>query len=206
MTAMSNDQWNNGQGNGQWQPQSGQEWPDQQAGAEQQNAGWDAGAQPQQSAQEWNQQPAQDWNQQQGQDWNAQPQASADWNQQAGGQNWQQQPAQPGWNPQGGPGMGGPGFMGQPQGGNGFANIFDFSMRKKALPSAGGLIFLIISIVVAVEWLLQLFVMLDGNYSPGGLAWAQFLIVGLGLVFAKILLARVFIEGMSALVKRSEDN
>ncbi|GAB3815008.1 hypothetical protein GCM10028820_11700 [Tessaracoccus terricola] len=294
---MSNNQWNNGQADGQWQPQGNQEWnageqPQGSANdwnaAQDQTADWNPGAQPQGSAQEWNpaasqqdwnagaQQPAQDWNAQpQGsadwnqqqpaqqdwnaqpqasasqQDWNAQPQGSADWNAQPqssadwnaqpqgstqdwnqqqpaqqdwnaqpqGGADWNQQPAQDwnqqgqqNWNQQGGF-QGAPGFGGQPGqqwpaqqpagGGNAFANVFDFSFKKLALPSAGGTIFLVAVICFALWWVFDLVQVLTMGMTLGSMVLST-VVGGLARMVIGILLTRVLIEGMSALVKLSE--
>lgn len=270
MSRMSNNQWNNGQADGQWQPQGNQDWNsgEQPQGsatdwnaAQDQTADWNPGAQPQGSAQEWNpaasqqdwntgaQQPpaqewnaqpqggtdwnaqpqtsAQDWNQQQpAQDWNAQPQGSADWNQQQpqGGADWNQQPPaqdwnaqqQQGWNQQGGF-QGAPAYGGQPGqqqwpaqrtgGGNAFANVFDFSFKKFALPKAGGTIFLVAVVCFAVWWVFDLVSVLTMGAEYGGVSTStvlQVVVGGLARTFLGILLVRVLIEGASAVVKLAD--
>lgn len=114
MGTMSNNQWNNGPAEGEWQPQSSaSEWgsnPEAQRSAGewsgqggdgwgQQDTGQAGTSEPAADAAQ-GEQPASDWNQPQASanDWN-QPQASAsDWNQPQAQQGWDQQsPQQQGW-------------------------------------------------------------------------------------------------------------
>ena len=221
MTAMSNNQWNSGQGDGQWQQQQGasdwnatpqqsasevnqdgsaaaaQDWnaapSNQEWDAGQQGQNWNAGAQPQSSASDWNagaqpQPSAGDWNQQPG--WGAQAQQGWDPNQQAGAsaygqQQWQQQQA--------------------PRSSSGFANVFDFSFKKFALPEAAGTIFLIAVIAIAVNWVFNLVAVLTSNYVDAS-SVLKVILGGLATALLMVLLVRVVIEGMSALVSRNKSD
>lgn len=244
MHSMSNNQWNNGQGDGQWQPEGNPEWnaapapgagdwnqtpqgepqatdwnqpapqqdwnqaPQPQGSADwnqapqpQTSADWNQAPQPQGSAdwnqappaQDWNQaqQPQQDWNAQPGQDWNqAQPgQPAQEWNQAQAGQQWNQQPGQQ-W--QQAPAQRPDSPMG---------NVFDFSFKKFALPEAGGTIFLIAVIAIGVGWLFDLVGSLQMGSSLGAGYMMQSIVGGLARAVLYILLARVLIEGASAVVK-----
>ncbi len=231
MRRMSNNQWNNGQGQGQgesqgegqWQPQgdwnpapqqSAGEWDQSQApqsqdwNTGQQAQNWNAGAQGQPSATDWN-------SGQQGQDWHAgaQPQPSAqDWNASQGWnagatahqtQGWQDHNQQAGF----APGQGQQQWQPQPpKQKSAFGNVFDFSFKKFALPEAAGTIFLISVIAIGVWWLVDLINVLTivgGPYGVGAGSVLQILIGGLARSVLYILIVRVLIEGMSALVTRS---
>ncbi len=231
MNHMSNNQWNNdqGQGEGQWQPQG--DWnpaPQQSAGEWDQGQAqptqdWNTG-QPQQPAQDWNtgqqtqgwnagtqpQQPTQDWNTgQQTQDWNAgaQSQQSAqDWN--TGQQGWNAGATahQQGWgdpHQQAGFAPGQPQWQPQPvKEKSAFSNVFDFSFKKFALPEARGTIFLVAVIAIGVNWLSNLISLLTYGFGAGmGVVGSIF--GGLAMSVLYILLVRVFLEGMSALVSLS---
>ncbi|RMB61264.1 DUF4282 domain-containing protein [Tessaracoccus antarcticus] len=210
-------------GQGEWPaPQQGQDW---NAGAQSQPsaADWQAapqpqgGAQPQPSATDWNagaqpQPSATDWNA------GAQPQPSAtDWNQQQGWgagapghQGWDQN--QQGWDQAQQAGHGAPAYGQQqqwqqpvqPKTPSAFANIFDFSFKKFALPEAGGTIFLIAVIAIAVKWVFDLAYLL--TYAADAVNVLQVLIGGLATSLLYVLLVRVFLEGMTALVTRSKQD
>lgn len=231
---MSNNQWNNGPAEGQWQPQpdwapappqpSAGEWNQDPAAQE-----WGQ-AQPQQSANDWGQpqpqQSANDWAQ-------AQPQQSAnDWNVGAPQQGWNQdqqhgwnQGQQQGWNQGQQQGW----DQGQHQGWNavpkppeqqwqqprqhqpsGLSKVFDFSFKKFALPDAGGTIFLLAVIAILVKWLMDVVQVLTLQYAdfaqPGAAGIASAIIGGLAVSLLYILAARVFLEAMSALVTRAQQD
>lgn len=215
MTCMSNNEWNDGHGHS-----TGPGNPPGESGANE----WGQGA-GQSSAPDWNQmpqppafdrepQPGGAWAPSQRQEWNtgAHPQTSANewqgppaqqgWNQNAyDQQGWNQNDYdQQGWNqnPQGGFA---PGQQWQPQPARkstGFGNVFDFSFKKFALPEAGGTIFLIVVIGFLAKWLFDLIWTLSYNFDFSDLMNA--LLGNLALAIVGILLARAFLEGMSALV------
>ncbi|MEO7589207.1 MAG: DUF4282 domain-containing protein, partial [Arachnia sp.] len=217
------------QGSGDWQaaPQpSAPEWnqDNQAAGAQGWNAApaqqgwgapgagqpaqadWNTGAQPQPSATDWNtgvqpQPSATDWNQQQ-QGWNA-------------GAPGQQalDPNQQGWDQSQQAGQGVPGYGQQqqwqqqplpPKAPSAFANVFDFSFKKFALPEAAGTIFLIAVIAIAVKWVFDLAYLLTLTFDVVDLM--QVIIGGLAMSLLYILVVRVFLEGMTALVTRSKQD
>lgn len=196
MWLMSNEQWNTPQPGGQWQ-QPGQDWqapqqPHPEWGTQQQAApGWAAPGQPGQPGQ-----PVQEWG----------PQGQPQW--QTPGQ------AAPG---QGVPGQGVPGY-GQgmppqpqwqpaPRPSTGFGNVFDFSFRKLALPSAAGTIFLVASICFAVVWMFELAAALYNGYGlldalGGGLAR---LVIGL-LAFRILLEIATFLSRIAANTVPKDDD
>ncbi len=217
---MSNDQWNNNQGN-QWVPQP------------------DAGASPQRSANEWAQQPADQWGQQpqqpSGNEWGQQQPSANEWGQQAQQQpagewqqgqsanEWAQQQAQQGWDQQAQQGWG----QQQPQQGwdqqqawqqqqwQGGAAMpagsvpaqvapsggspFDFSFRELSLPKSASAIWIIVIVCLLIEWLLGFIPVLA--YDQGALSIAQILLGGLAGVAAKALVVRVLLEIGIALVR-----
>lgn len=228
MTAMSNDQWDkdqraagwdNKQGETQWQPTGGnweqdsqqaqqsggqeqggawavsqeQPQPQHQHGQPQPSAqGWDTGAQQQHSANEWTtgaqqQASASDWHGD-AQQWNVSGRPSGapsgtGWKQAPQGnfaptgQQWQQQPSK------------------EP---TGLGNLFDLSFKRFVLPGGGGTIFMIVAIGLLVRWLFDLVWTL--SYGPDVTDLMQVLLGQLAMTFVYILLARAFLEGMSALV------
>ncbi|MCC2594073.1 hypothetical protein LKO27_11715 [Tessaracoccus sp. OS52] len=205
-----------------WNQQPAQDWTQQQQpqqqgwNAQQAGADWNTGAQ-HQGGSDWNAQPqssAQEWHQQQpAQDWNAQPQT--DWTAQQPAQEWGAPPqgGQP-WNqPQGG--FQGPPAFGKPardqrvpsprrRSDTGLGNVFDFSFKKFALPSAAGTIFLISVICFGIWWVFDLIQVLTVGtefYEPSGALIADVIFGGLARMFIGVLLTRVLIEGASAVVK-----
>ena len=162
----------------------------------------------------------------------AQQQPSAtDWHtsaqQQPSASDWHNQPQQ--WNAQGQPG-GNPGGQGQnwimggqiPQGQygqaqqyqsmparprTGIANVFDFSFRRLALPEAGGAIFLIVVIATTLGWLVTTIYSITvtgGQYGSDAGYVTQLILGSLVKTVLIILAARVFLEGMTALVVSSQ--
>ena len=169
---MSNEQWNTPQPGGQWQ-QPGQDWQAPQQpppgwGAQQQGApGWAAPGQPGQQVQPG--QPGQP-----GPEWGAQ--AAPQWQPTGPGAPGygQGMPPQPQWQP-------------APRPSTGFGNVFDFSFKKLALPSAAGTIFLVASICFAVVWMFDLTAALYNGYGilealGGGLARLVLGILGFRIV------------------------
>jgi len=217
MTVMSNDQWNQDQSEAQWRPSTGewgqngdtsvtQNWdqPSQQPRQPQQpqEAAWAAtqgqpgqeDSQQQPSAQEWKtgaqQQPsASDWHGE-GQQWNSQGQPRGS----QGGPGWNQ-------NPQGGFAPGQQFQQRPPKEATGLGNLFDLSFKRFVLPSGGGILFMIVAIGLLVRWLFNLIWLLSFDFDVADLM--QVLLGELALTAVYILLARAFLEGMSALVKMS---
>ena len=222
---MSNDQWNQGQGN-QWAPDQGGNWG-QQPEAQQEGATW--GQQPQSSANEWtagqDQQAQQQWDQQpqaSANEWNQQPQASAnEWNQQpqASANEWatgQDQQAQQ-WNQQPGQWQGGAaGYQGGPVGKpNSGSGLFSLDFTKFSLPQSGKLVWLIGIVVIGITWLFEFIGVLTGDVNSLGMLFStgddpsammilNALIVGLAKAALEIVLLRVIIEGVIALIKIAE--
>ena len=217
MTVMSNDQWNDDQGEPQWQPSGGEK---QQAGDAPDTQNWDQPSQqprqpPQPEGGAWaavQGQPTQEDSQPRpsDQEWTtgAQQQPSASgWH--GGGQQWnsQGQPygsrGGPGWNQntQGGFAPGQQFQQRPPKEATGLGNLFDLSFKRFVLPSGGGILFMIITIGLLVRWLFNLIWILSFDSDVADLM--QVLLGELALTAVYILLARAFLEGMSALVKMS---
>ncbi len=164
-----------------------QEWhtgaQQQHSAGEQHSANeWTTGAEQHASASEWRGD---------GQQWNVQGQpgpggqTAPNWNQNPQGnfppgQQWQQQP---------------------PKEPTGLANLFDLSFKRFVLPSGGGTMFMIVAIGFLVRWLFDLIWTL--SYGPDVIDLMQVLLGELAVTFVYILLARAFLEGMSALVSMS---
>lgn len=236
MTAMSNDQGNNGQGGPQSQPSSGERnqgqdtssthnwdqtspYPDQSQG-QQPGGSWavsqgqaqNQDPQQQPSARGWStdaqQQPsASEWHGDR-QQWQAQGQPGPP----QGAQGWNPAaPRQQGWNPNP-QNQYAPGQQRTPRpsrSSSGFSNVFDFSFRKPALPEASGAIFLVVIIAVAIWWLIDLVYAVGaggGEFGVGAGFIVQLLLSGLARSVLIILAARVLLEGMSALVSGSQQD
>lgn len=157
---------------------------------------WTTGAQQQPSAAEWHVQPHQGPRDQP----NTRPAAPGQTIGPGAG-------PQPGHNPQG---RAGPGQQHRPmpvRQRSGLLNVFDFSFRRLALPEASGAIFLIVVIATGVWWLVDLIYAASfgaGVFDSAAVIGTQLIIGGLARSVLIILAARVFIEGMSALVVRTQ--
>ncbi|WP_185744252.1 hypothetical protein [Arachnia propionica] len=147
--------------------------------------------------QDWNtqpaQQPQQDWNaqpaQQPQQDWSQQQPPQQQWGQQAAygapQQQWGQQPMA---------------VPGQP---NFFAALFDFKLNNRVVPSGASTAFLIVFIALAARLVFGL-VAAFSEYNSGLTIAGVF--VALAEFVALTIAARVLIEGVATLVKRSESD
>lgn len=148
--------------------------------------------------QDWNaqpaQQPQQDWNaqpaQQPQQDWSQQQPPQQQWGQQAAygapQQQWGQQPMA---------------VPGQP---NFFAALFDFKLNNRVVPSGASTAFLIVFIALAVRLVFGLVEAFSYSFNTG-MTLAK-LFMSLAEFVALTIAARVLIEGVATLVKRSESD
>lgn len=231
LAPMSNQQWDGEQGPQTWpnvpQPQtSGSGWrrPESPESADQ---GWGQPASSQ-SAQDWAQpawnppgsdtpnsaswgqaqQTSHDW-QQPTQGWSqpAAPQPAQEWAAQQPTQQWPHTPAQQGWNQA--TAWTQPPPAAQPVPVDRKPGPFDFSVRKLSLPGSAGLIFLLGSIGLVVEWfagVIGAIVSVASGYVFAGGGFFQ-LLGGLGGLLFKILVLRVLVEigvATSRLLGRAE--
>lgn len=201
------NQWNQQQAQtGDWNS-SQQDWNQQQTQAGDWNGSTAHGAT--EAGGDWNQQQEQvtgnDWNQPQAQpqasaaDWSAQPQASAaDWNQnQTGAAGWNQPAAYAQ--------HGAPAQMNQTNSakqGGGFGALFDFGFAKRTLPSGAGTLYMVVFIAFAAVALFSIIATMTTEYMETT-AKVFSILEDLGWFLVWIIFARVFIEGMAALVEHN---
>ena len=221
---MSNNQWTGAQDwNAQpiqpatqdWnaQPQqSGQEWGTQppahdwgQPAQEQTNiqpATQDWNAQPQPSGQEWgvSSQPS-------GQEWGTQAQehtSAQDWGNQQAAWGAAAQQQQPQWGAQQ-QGYGNQQQWGPKPPASGLAAIFDFGFKGSMLRGNGlGTVYLVTAICIIAAALFSMIQSLTlYSSNVGTTLWGIF--GSFGLAFIALVVVRALLEGMAALVKKSED-
>ncbi|MDO5093753.1 MAG: DUF4282 domain-containing protein [Propionibacteriaceae bacterium] len=161
-------------------------------GAQSQPSGQDWGVSSQPSGQDWGAQPVgqentgiQDWGNPQQAAWGAAPQQ-----QQWGGQPQGQYGGQQQWAPQ------------QPA--SGLGALFDFGFKGSMLRSGLGTVYLVVFICFGVFGLFELIRGLTLSINAGQTLVA--IIVPLAISFIGIVLTRAFLEGMAALVKKSDED
>lgn len=82
-------------------------------------------------------------------------------------------------------------------------DLFDFSFSRLMLPAAGGKLFMLVVIIIAAGWLFGLLNAVVANPADAGTLIFYLLSTG-AQALLWIVLARVFIEGMTALARLAD--